>query len=68
MYICRSDHCFSTRFKAAINYTESPQALDKACEPPIWSESVPDRSARLVSIFLKAADLGHAAKPLAAGV
>lgn len=55
-----------SRFKASINYSENSKEheLAKTVEPPICSESVADRSARLVSIFLKAADIGHAGKPL----
>ncbi|CAK9118783.1 unnamed protein product [Durusdinium trenchii] len=52
-----------SRFKAAINYSESSNH-DTKQDAPICSESVADRSARLVSIYLKAADIGHAGKPL----
>lgn len=53
-----------SRFKAAINYTENPNETAKTLEAPIYAESVADRSARVVSMFLKAADIGHAGKPL----
>lgn len=53
-----------SRFKAAINYTENPNETAKMLEAPIYAESVADRSARVVSMFLKAADIGHAGKPL----
>lgn len=53
-----------SRFKAAINYTENPNETAKTQEAPIYAESVADRSARVVSMFLKAADIGHAGKPL----
>eukprot|EP00439_Symbiodinium_sp_Y106_P059974 s233_g8.t2 len=52
------------RFKASINFCESPADNTRSNEePPISSESLADRSARVVSVYLKAADIGHAGKP-----
>lgn len=52
------------RFKASINFCESPADHSRSNEEaPIFSESLADRSARVVSVYLKAADIGHAGKP-----
>mmetsp|Transcript_101055 Transcript_101055/g.240808 ORF Transcript_101055/g.240808 Transcript_101055/m.240808 type:complete len:876 (-) Transcript_101055:166-2793(-) len=55
-----------SRFKAAINYTESGDKNDISMpsEPSIYTESAADRAVRVVSVYLKAADIGHAGKPL----
>ncbi|CAE7036136.1 pde-4 [Symbiodinium natans] len=51
------------RFKASINFCESADQSRSNEEAPIFAESSADRSARVVSIYLKAADIGHAGKP-----
>jgi len=63
-----------SRFKAAINFSDRPettnldslleQALDHRCDASLYSESPVERAVKVVAVYLKAADVGHAAKLL----